>query len=78
MISYKEHVCVFENLHSMIVDHKRKYLEEQLNWMRVVLASNNIELLAYSHKNKLIDLSPNENKPPYAMKFLYYSIPQVK
>ena len=41
-----------------------------MNWMRVVLASNNIELLTYSHKNKLIDLSPNENKPPYAMKFL--------
>ena len=44
--------------------------------MRVVLASNNIELLTYSHKNKLIDLSPNENKPPYVMKFSIAASPR--
>ena len=27
VISYKEKVCVFENLHRMIVKHKLKYLE---------------------------------------------------
>ena len=27
IISYKEKVCVFEDLHSMIVGHKLKYLE---------------------------------------------------
>ena len=44
--------------------------------MRVVLASNNIELITYSHKNKLIDLSSNENKPPYVMKFSIAASPR--